>query len=132
MSWITPSFNAGDFVASPSGLWTVREEDVITYEYKIVDGDTMLLNWVIGNTNVSGNPTSLRMWIPGGYRAVKRLEPPMYFTDGCEDKLMGYADINPAQPGWIGHFRLDLAPWKTTTARNTALHGSAAFAVVLP
>ena len=39
MSWITPSFNAGDFVASPSGLWTVREEDVITYEYKIVEGE---------------------------------------------------------------------------------------------
>ena len=127
--WITPTFNSSDFVAAPSGVWTVREQDLITYEYKIVDDDTMLLNWVIGNTNVSGLPVDLRMKIPDGYLAVKRIEPPMYYTDGNEVKLMGYADVNPANPGWIGHFKFDLSGWKTTSLHNTALHGSAAFQV---
>ena len=125
--WITPAFDPADFTAA-HGVWTVREEDVITYEYTIV-GDTMILNWVIGNTNVSGNPVSLRIKIPDGYLAVSRIEPPMYYTDGNEVKLMGYADVNPAVPGWIGHFRFDLAPWQTTSAHNTALHGSAVFQV---
>ena len=129
--WITPAFDSADFVAAPSGSWPVRSIDVITYEYKIVDGDTMLLNWVIGNTNVSGSPTSLRIRIPGGYRAVKRIEPPMYYTDAWEDKEMGYADVNPAIPCWIGHFKFNLAPWVTTAQHNTALHGSAAFQVIL-
>lgn len=127
--WIVPPFTAADFVAAPSGVWTVRPEDVITLEYQVLNGDTMLINWVIGNTNVSGSPVSLRLRLPGGYRIARRIEPPMYYTDGNEAKAIGYADFNPAIPEWIGHFKFDLSPWQTTTNRNTALHGSAVVSV---
>ena len=123
-------FDAANYAASGSGTWTVRPQDQINLEYAIDhDRRIVFVNWVIGNTNVSGSPVGLRMRVPGVPVPARRVEPLHYFTDGNENKQVGWCDINPAACSpdnvWIVSYKLDLSPWQTTAAHNTAIHGQA-------
>src|SRR5690349_20553862 len=130
MAWLKPVFNAADFTTEPSGLWTVRQQDVITLEYKLLDVDTMALNWVIGNTNVSGSPISLDFLIPDGYAAVSRLEPTHYLEEDSLVKFLGWFDVNPNDASGgrkIKHYKLANAlgpvPWLNTANHDCSVHG---------
>lgn len=127
--WIKPVFNAADYAAPAGGQWIVQPQDVITLEYQIVNGDTMHLNWIIGNTQPVGGPVNLRMKIPDGYKALARIEPIYYYEEGASGKRVGWMDINPSQYGgygqWVSHFKFDLSPWLL----ESSVHGSATFGV---
>lgn len=136
MAWILPAFDATRFTASPTGLWIVASGDQITLEYRIVDTDTMVLNWIIGNTNVSGSPISLDFAIPGGYAAVSRVESVQYWEENGRGKFVGWFDINPHDSSCgtrVRHYKLadnhGPVPWANTNNRDCSVHGSIVFQV---
>jgi len=51
--WTTPPFNAGNFTASGSMIWTVEAGDVTTYQSMII-GKTMWVNFCINTSTVGG------------------------------------------------------------------------------
>lgn len=127
-------FDSANFTATPTGAWIVHPEDQITYEYAVdLALGMVFINWVIGNTNVSGSPTGLRMRLPEALATIRRIEPLMYYTDGEEAKHIGWFDLNPSEFGGLGrfitHYKLDQMPWRNTSGRNTAVHGSAMFSI---
>jgi hypothetical protein len=69
--WITPAFNAANFSAGGSMIWTVDAGDVETYAY-IVANRTMTLAFKINTSSISGTLSSvLRIKIPNGKVATK-------------------------------------------------------------
>lgn len=67
LTWVKVPFAAGNFTAS-SGNWTVDSSDQVELSYALV-GNTMILSFTIIDTDVSATPLTLRIRIPGGYRA---------------------------------------------------------------
>ena len=125
--WTVVPYDPSNFLALPSGQWTVRPQDQITWEYRVIDTDTLLMNWVIGNTNVSGNPIFLAMRLPAGFVAVSRIEPLHYYEESTFGKKVGWFDVNPndgAGGTLIRHLKLDDSPWLNTTAHDCSVHGS--------
>lgn len=64
--FITPAYNAADFVGVSGMVWTVAAGDVTQYKFK-VEGRTCTLIWSLENTSVSGTLSNqVRIAIPNG------------------------------------------------------------------
>lgn len=68
-TWTTPSYSSGNFTSS-SGTWTVNSGSVGTYAYTIIN-KTMVINFYLLSTDVSGTPTTLSIAIPASKTAAK-------------------------------------------------------------
>lgn len=69
--WTAVAFAAGNFTAQ-SGNWTLASGDQITLAYQMV-GKTMTLAWYLVATTVSATPQYLKIAIPGGFTAARRI-----------------------------------------------------------
>jgi hypothetical protein len=92
--WTTPTYAAGDFTASASMTWTVDSGDVTTYEYTLV-GKKMTVNWFLQTTTIGGSvDVQLKIKIPGGFTAAKRVAVPFWFGNSADGT--GLAEVAAA------------------------------------
>lgn len=68
--WRSVPYDASNFTAQGSMVWTVEESDQNTFRYMVNDR-TMTVAVILRTTTVSGTPSQwLRIKIPGGYKAA--------------------------------------------------------------
>lgn len=89
--WTTPSFNAGDFTGSGTISWTVAAGDVNNFAYTLI-GKTMIVQFTIITTTVSGTGVELRIAIPGGFTGAKLVNTPIRVSDNGTFGI-GYARV---------------------------------------
>jgi hypothetical protein len=72
--WIDVAHSAGNFTASGgvSPTWVVDSADQQEFQY-CIDGNLMIVNFRLGSTTITGNPTELRITIPNGRVAARNM-----------------------------------------------------------
>jgi hypothetical protein len=121
------NFNAADFTAS-TGNWTVDSADAVTYASAIV-GKTMTVAFEIVATDVSATPTELRLVIPGGFTAAKKVRNPVIVSDAGGAAVISYAQV-AASGTVISVFpTVNGGNWTLTAGDNTAVIGTITFEV---
>lgn len=69
--WVDVPYAAGNFSASGAMTWTVEAADVVTYRYKMLSDDMMLLQWKITTSSIGGTlSTELHLSVPNGKTIV--------------------------------------------------------------
>jgi hypothetical protein len=123
-AWANKAFDALDFTAS-AGNWTLTSGDQITFASTLVE-DTMALSLDLQTTTVTATPSSLKVKIPGGYKASLPSAIVCVLVDngtrvtGIMSVAAGSADITIK--------RFDNANFATST-NNTSVTGSFTFPI---
>ena len=129
--WVTPGFKTTYFTANGAMTWTVQRADVNIFKYTII-GATMILQFKLSSTTVAGVPnTTLKILIPGNYRAVSdalayiRATDNGSSTDAIAEALEGATVVNLYLPSG---FPSALGAW-AASANNTGVYGAITFEV---
>ena len=87
--WVAPAFDAVNFSANGSMVWTVDNPDLVTLSYKLLER-TMTIDFSIANSTISGTlNNTLQIKIPNGKTSSKfmsamcRIVNSVYFTGYC-------------------------------------------------
>ena len=124
--WTAVTFNAGDFTAA-TGNWTLTSGDVITFAWQKTN-KTVTVAFVLVSTTVSATPATLRILIPGGFTAAKRMDAMGYAVDNGGTPI-ATTNFVAAGGNLITVSRLDGANWAAAT-NTTNVVGTIAFEVV--
>ena len=112
-TWVTPSFNAGDYTASGSMTWTVDAGDVYSFRYKI-EGKTMTIIFYLFHTTVGGTLSSnLIRAIPEGKTAANYTGNPVQLWDNGVPTT-GIATVDSAS-NYIKIWRSDFQNYTAAT-----------------
>jgi hypothetical protein len=112
-NWIGIPYDAADFTGDGTITWGVDSADVTDYSYKIIDGNTVILNVRIENTDVSGAGQILFVAIPPEIEPKKSLAgPALAFDNGTGAPAFFSIDVGTGQ---IQFVRVDLANWAAST-----------------
>ncbi len=133
--WTPPTYNdnnynADNFKANTGLIWTVTKEHVETYDYTLI-GNTVVFNWKINDSLLSGTGNELRLTIPGiftndgrkttGYfRATKNLDVPFLYCENGGEYKMGCAQVqaNESRIVLLKQDRGNWNHWLTTRFRE--------------
>ena len=131
--WQSVAFNAANFTAiggSGTQAWTVDSADVLAYNYKIMDGDTMLVTVDFVGTTVTSTgvgPTVLQVVLPESVTAVKRSTSVMNYSN---NGVVGSGVMNVQDLGTTLRFQLESgASWSIPSTNNTRVRGSIVFEI---
>ena len=123
-TWTTPAFNAGDFTANGSMVWTVDSVQTFAYtlNYKV-----MTVVFALGHTSVGGTPSNrLQVLVPGGKIVSKQAINPFIayhnapaFVIGACIAIAGSRILSLLHP---------TGNW-AASARNTSVFGQITFEV---
>lgn len=69
--WIRPGYSAAWYTAGGGGTWTVTQGNQVDYAYCVRD-NTLFFCGYLNATTVSGNPASLNVSLPPGYRISRQ------------------------------------------------------------
>lgn len=127
-TWTTPAFNSADFTASGGMAWTVETGDVATLAYLII-GKTMIINFHITATTVSGTPgTTLRIKIPAAKSSAKRIACPFTaYDNGTNVTGMALCALGSTNIELTKNF--DASSNWTSSTNNTYVTGSITFEI---
>lgn len=128
--WITPTFNAGDFVGAGALTWTVQAGDVITYEWSLLN-KTMTVRFFLQATSTGGVANGqLTMRVPGGATIAKSSVSTITTYDNGIERL-GYisADANGTFFNLYTGTYWGATNWSATSANNTAMSGQITFEI---
>ncbi len=123
-AWTAVSHNGANFTAD-SGSWTVDSGDQITYAYTITR-KKMTVAFTITGTDVSATPTELRIAIPAGKTAVKRMDNMGLVSDAGTVQA---ALIYVAASGTTINIQKLTGTFATTAADNTNVIGQITFEI---
>lgn len=111
--WTAVPYNSGDYTGSGSLTWTVASGDVTDYSYKIIDGNTVILNIRIENTSISGTGNILYVALPAAIQPLNSLAgPALAFDNGTGAPAFFSMDVGTGQVQFV---RVDLANWAAAT-----------------
>lgn len=123
--WTAVAYNAANFTAS-SGTWTVDSGDQVTYAYAIV-GKAITVSFTIVGTDVSATPAELRIAIPGGFTAARRMDSAVWLVN-AGTREVGQAIVDAAGT-YIRFLRSAAGNFSTTAADDTTVAGQITFEV---
>lgn len=112
--WQRVPYNASNFQAN-TGTWTVASGAVNAYDSALL-GKTLLLNFYLGASSVSGSPTELQLAVPGAVAAQFVLTPIIVGDSGAV-WTTGHAVLNAGEA--IIRLRLDPQGTKNWTNGTT-------------
>ncbi len=124
-AWSNKTFDALDFTAS-AGNWTLTSPDQATFGWTKLE-DTMTVSLDLITTSVSATPASLRIKIPGGYKASMPSAIVCVLIDN-NVRATGIMSV-AANDTYITIQRFDLGNFGTST-NLTAVKGSFTFPVI--
>lgn len=125
--WTTVAHSAGDYTAS-AGNWTVdASPDHVSVAYRLIR-KSMLVSFTIANTDVSATPTQLRIAIPGGLTANRRVDAVCTIVDAGATSEQGQCYV-AASGTTINIEKNGAAAFTTTAADNTNVTGQIEFEV---
>ena len=124
-TWTNVSYTSTDYTATV-GTWTVESGDLTQFSYLIID-KTMFLNFRINTSSVSDATQRLKILLPAGKTAAKRVDFPIVLSDnGTAGHGLGF--INAATTS-IDLFR-DIAATNWAVSTNlTSVGGFIAFEI---
>lgn len=130
-AWTAVAYDAANFTGRGAMTWTVDADDVQTYAYQVI-GKTMIVAFEMSTTTVGGvADTELRIAIPGGKVAAKRVSALARVRDnGAPYYESGYALV-VAGGTTINLRRMDGANWALSggTPNMTSVQGEIVFEI---
>jgi len=124
-AWITPAFNAGDFVGSSGMTWTVQAGDIVAYRYRLA-GRFATLSAVFDLTSVAAPSNQGEIAVPAGLiPASYTVAAGVMFDNGVATLCQGSVF---AGTGKLYVSRTDFASWQVST-NNTGVHVALSFEV---
>src|SRR5262245_36687454 len=74
MTTWTPIVPGSGTFTTPEGesaTWTMQKWNAPLYYYKLLAEDTIVMSWALEATQVSGNPSELRLGLPSDYETAE-------------------------------------------------------------
>lgn len=120
-AWVSQTLSASDFTGAGSQTWVVAPSDADVPYWK--NGTSMTVGFEIDTSTVGGTPNShIKIKIPGGFTAKRRLHNMIYLTDN-NVRVDGFAAVL-ANSTTIDIYRADVANY---TGGTTAVRGQLTF-----
>ena len=123
--WITPTFSAGNYVASSAGTWTVGAVTTGAYYLK---GTTLSVKFDITLTTVAqsgAQPTALLIAAAayGGFTSTAIWSQPCLYNDNAGGILAGLVQSPSAGSPFIAIEKLTAAQWSASTTATSVYVG---------
>ncbi len=125
--WVSPTYYTSKFRGSGSLVWDVKSEDVQIQKYTLI-GYTMVLNWKIKNSSISGIGNQLFLQIPYGWKAAQTPAVSFFYRQNGGHYTVGKANISQDML-YVVMQKLDKSNWLSPDDRLTVA-GSMTFPVV--
>lgn len=125
--WSDVAFNAANFTAS-AGTWTLTSPDQVTWSYQL-DGNKMTVSFEFDDTSVSAGPAELRVAIPLGRIAARKMSAPLSSAiDNATALDTGRAQVT-AGVNYISFYKNAASAAWTASANATSIRGQFTFMV---
>lgn len=123
MAWQDVPYTGGNFTAA-SGAWTVDLADQVSFRWNRISRDSLVVTFIINNTDVSAAMPELRLRIPGGFLAARTATVGhiRYFDNGGT-ATVGFIRVF-AGTEFLRLFKAADANWGLTSSDNTSVSGT--------
>lgn len=119
-NWINIPYDAANFTGNGTITWTVDAGDQTDFSYKIVDGNLVILNIRVENTDLSGAGNILSITLPAAITPKKGLAGPALIIDAGTVNPGGFFSI-AAGVAAVTFVRNDFANFTVTAGDNTGV-----------
>lgn len=119
-NWVNIPYDSANFTGNGTIVWTVDAGDQTDFSYKIIDGNTVILNIRIETTDLSGAGNILRIALPAAITPKKGIAGPALIIDAGTVNPGGFFSM-AAGTAAVTFVRNDFGNFTVTAADNTGV-----------